>query len=195
MVQAFRVCRAGIEQQRTPRGKRKSIGIPQTRSSASSPGRLTECPRAVGGGSRASGTPSSSKSSEKTSLVQERVCPEFRSEFRVHPFAFLFSTTVLDASEFGPCAARGAPFPLHRGLPRHLPWCPATLRRCLDLSSWSERRSQPWTLLRQLQIPVSLELLHSKRFALPTQEAHPPYPRLREGRSRRMAEQRLPKKY
>ena len=59
------------------------------------------------------------------------------------------------------------------------------------LRSRPERRSQLWIWMRQLQIPVSLELLHSRRFALPTQEAHPFRPRLRERRRGRMAEPRL----
>ena len=46
--------------------------------------------------------------------------PNFAPEFRVHPFAVLCSTTVLDVPEVGRCAAR---HPL-LGLLQRLLWCP-----------------------------------------------------------------------
>ena len=70
LVQAFSVWRARIEHRWLPSGERKSKGITQTRSSTSSPCRLTIYPRAGGDGSRARGTPSSSKSSEKTCVKE-----------------------------------------------------------------------------------------------------------------------------
>ena len=105
-LEAFRHWPARIKQRRPPNGERKWKGIPQTRSSTSSPGRLTKYPRAGGERSSASGTPSSSKSSEKTSSVRERCArSEFRSKFRVHLFAGLCSTaerfrTYLDRSVY-----------------------------------------------------------------------------------------------
>ena len=46
--------------------------------------------------------------------------PKYAPEFRVHPFAVLCSTTVLDVPEVGRCAAR---HPL-LGLLQRLLWCP-----------------------------------------------------------------------
>ena len=82
LAQAFRVRRAGIEQWKAPRCKRKSKSIPQTRSSTSSPGHLTEYPRAGEGGSRASVTPNSYKSSEKQARSENGVpAPNFAPNF------------------------------------------------------------------------------------------------------------------
>ena len=55
-------------------------------------------------------------------------------------------------------------------------------RRAAKKQAWYEN---------DVQIPVLLELLHSRRFALPIQEAHQLRPRLREGRRGRIAEPRL----
>ena len=164
---SFHVRRAGIKQRRIPRGERKSQGIPQTLSSTSSPGRLTEHPSAGGGGSRASGTASASKSSGKTSSVRQRPArSEIRSEFASILFARLCPTAILHASELGRCAARppllaAAFLGAFRGVV-------VRLRVDDDRGSRPERRSQPWTSLRPQQIPASQEQLHSSSFALPT---------------------------
>ena len=81
---------------------------------------------------------------------------------------------MFDASGLRRCAARhpliaGAFLGVFRGVLVQLRF--GNGRRSRWLRSRSECRSQPWTLMQPLQIPLLLELLHSKRFGLPIQEA------------------------
>ena len=85
-------------------------------------------------------------------------------------FVFILSPTCIPPQSWTPLSSGPAP--------RALPSSPAPSSASSMVSSSSyasmmsgapERCSQPWTLMRPLQIPVSpLDLLHSRRFALPS---------------------------